>query len=152
GKPPDTNPPAPLRAGARPTPNLDGDGPPTFNNPVHCAVVSHDGLVYVCDRTNRRMQVFRADGTYVAQVFINKNEEPSVSGVVLSQDAQQKYVYAADYGNSHVVVIDRKTLQVIYQFGKRGPAPGEFQGLHNITIDPKGNLYTAEVVPGNRAQ
>jgi DNA-binding beta-propeller fold protein YncE len=152
GKPPDTNPPAPLKAGTRPTPNLDGDGPLTFNNPVHCAVVSQDGFLYVCDRTNRRMQVFTVDGKYVTQVFINKNEEPSVSGVVLSQDPRQKYIFAADYGNSRIAVVDRKTLHVVYQFGRRGNAPGEFQGLHNIAIDPKGNLYTGEVVPGNRIQ
>jgi hypothetical protein len=58
----------------------------------------------------------------------------------------------ADYGNSHIIVADRKTLEILYQFGKRGTAPGDFQGLHHLAADLKGNLYTAEVAPGARAQ
>jgi DNA-binding beta-propeller fold protein YncE len=69
-----------------------------------------------------------------------------------SPDAQQTYLYVADYGNSRVAVVNRKTLEVLYQFGKRSAAPGDFQGLHNLAADSKGNLYTAEVAPGNRAQ
>ena len=53
---------------------------------------------------------------------------------------------------SHVVVVNRKTLEVLYQFGKRSAAPGDFQGIHNLATDSNGNLYTAEVAPGNRAQ
>ena len=58
----------------------------------------------------------------------------------------------SDYGNSHVVVLDRKTLQVLYQFGSRSNKPGDFQGPHLLAVDSKGNLYVAEVSPGNRAQ
>ena len=38
---------------------------PQFRNPVHCAEPTHDGLVYVCDRVNNRIQVFRVNGEYV---------------------------------------------------------------------------------------
>jgi hypothetical protein len=48
--------------------------------------------------------------------------------------------------------VDRKTLQILYQFGMRGKEPGNFQGVHHIAVDSKGNLYTAEVAPGARAQ
>jgi hypothetical protein len=58
----------------------------------------------------------------------------------------------ADYGNSHIAVVDRKSLQVLYQFGQRSEKPGDFQGLHHLAIDSKGNLYTGEVAPGARAQ
>jgi hypothetical protein len=34
----------------------------------------------------------------------------------------------------------------------RGPEPGNFQGIHHIAVDSKGNLYAAEVAPGSRAQ
>ena len=76
----------------------------------------------------------------------------SAAGLAFSADPQQTYLYVADYGNSHVVVVNRKTLEVLYQFGKRSDAPGDFQGIHNLATDSKGNLYTAEVAPGNRAQ
>ena len=44
-----------------------------FRNPVHCAQLSNDGLLYVCDRPNDRIQVFKPDGTFVKEVFIAKN-------------------------------------------------------------------------------
>jgi len=72
--------------------------------------------------------------------------------VGFSPDAQQQFLYVSDLGNSHVVVLDRKTLQVLYQFGSRGAKPGDFQSPHHLAVDSKGNLYTAEVNPGNRAQ
>ena len=61
-------------------------------------------------------------------------------------------MYVADYGNSRVLVLERKSVKVLYQFGLRNAEPGNFQGIHFITVDSKGNLYTAEVLPGNRVQ
>lgn len=167
GKPPDNDPPAPINRGARgatpaapggappaapAAPPATGEGSPRFANPVHGIKVSKDGMVYVADRTNRRIQVFDVNGKYINQVFINRAEGVSAAGLSFSADAQQTYMYVADYGNSHLVVVNRKTLEVLYQFGKRSPAPGDFQGLHNLAADSKGNLYAAEVAPGNRAQ
>ena len=39
----------------------------SFGNPVHCVRLSNDGLVYVCDRVNDRIQVFRKDGSFVKE-------------------------------------------------------------------------------------
>ena len=61
-------------------------------------------------------------------------------------------MYLADYGNSRVVVVHRATLEIVDSFGSRGSQPGDFQGLHNVAADSKGNLYTAEVQPGRCAQ
>ncbi len=44
-----------------------------FRNPVHCAQPSNDGLVYVCDRVNNRLQVFKKDGTFVEEMFVKPN-------------------------------------------------------------------------------
>src|SRR5262245_61272355 len=49
----------------------DGPPPPQFRI-VHAARISDDGLVYVCDRTNDRIQVFRKDGTFVKEGFVAK--------------------------------------------------------------------------------
>jgi DNA-binding beta-propeller fold protein YncE len=110
--------------------------------------------VYVADRQNRRVQVFTSEGKYVTQVFINRSGPAagSAAGIGFSPDAGQQFLYVADLGNSHIVVFNRKTLQVLYQFGERSTKSGDFQALHHLAVDSKGNLYTSEVNPGNRAQ
>jgi hypothetical protein len=169
GNPPDSDPPAgagPPGGGGRggggrgrgaqaePALDTEGNGAEHFGNPVHAVKISNDNLVYVADRSNRRIQVFTPAGKYVTQVFINRAgpSAGSVAGLAFSPDPAQQFLYAADYGNSHVAVLDRKTLQVLYQFGTRSAKPGDFQGPHHIAVDSKGNLYVAEVAPGNRAQ
>ena len=156
GDPPDTQPPAgaPGAPAASTTLDTEGPGSPRFGNPVHAVKISNDGLVYVADRPNRRVQVFTPEGKYVTQVFINRSgpSNGSAAGLAFSADPAQQFLYVSDYGNSHVLVLERKTLQVLYQFGTRGRKPGDFQGPHHLAVDSKGNLYTAEVSPGNRAQ
>jgi hypothetical protein len=157
GNAPDSAPPAGAPGTVPPpAPPLDteGEGSPRFSNPVHAVRVSNDGLVYVADRQNRRVQVFTTDGKYVAQGFINRSGPAagSAAGLGFSPDPQQQFLYVSDLGNSHIAVLNRKTLQVLYQFGSRGSTPGDFQAPHLLAVDSKGNLYTAEVNPGNRAQ
>jgi DNA-binding beta-propeller fold protein YncE len=139
--------PAGRAQGAAPAPDLSGDGPPQFAGPVHSAKVSNDGLVYVADRGGNRLQVFTVDGKYVKQVRIE-----SPSGFAISSDPQQRFLYIAQFGPSRVAVLDRQSLDVLYQFGTRSEAPGQFRGPHELAVDSKGNLYVAEVEPGNRVQ
>jgi hypothetical protein len=140
-------------AAAAPALDTQGPGPAQFGT-VHGIELSNDGLVYVADRGNRRIQVFDLNGKYIDQVFINRSgpNTQSAAGLAFSPDSEQKFMYVADYGNSHIVVVDRKKMTVLYQFGARSARPGDFQGIHNIAVDSKGNLYTAEVAPGARAQ
>jgi sugar lactone lactonase YvrE len=134
--------------------DTDGPGSPQFGSPVHGIKVSNDRLVYVADRSNRRVQVFTVDGKFVTQMFLNRAgpSNGSAAGVAFSPDAAQRFLYVADYGNSHIAVVERKTLQVLYQFGQRSAKPGDFQGLHHLAVDSKGNIYTGEVAPGARMQ
>jgi hypothetical protein len=141
-------------AGAAPALDVEGPGSPQFGSPVHAIKVSTDGMVYVADRSNRRVQVFTVDGKYVTQMFVNRAgpSSGSAAGLALSPDAAQRFLYVADYGNSHIAVVDRKSLTILYQFGQRSAKPGDFQGLHHLAVDSKGNIYTGEVAPGARAQ
>jgi DNA-binding beta-propeller fold protein YncE len=157
--PPPTPPsPAPPAAGATatppaPAPDREGPGPQQFGI-VHGIKVSNDGLVYVADRGNSRIQVFTTAGKYTTQAFINRNEGGALTaaGLAFSPDAQQQFIFVADQSNSHIHVVDRKTLKVLDSFGRKGSDAGDFQALHHIAADSKGNLYTAEAQVGHRAQ
>lgn len=125
-----------------------------FRNPVHCAEPSNDGMVYVCDRPNNRIQVFRKDGSYVKEARIAPRTlgDGSVWDIAFSKDAQQKYIYLADGKNEKVYIIERLTLEVLTSFGDGGRQPGQFFAVHSIATDSKGNIYTTETYEGKRLQ
>jgi DNA-binding beta-propeller fold protein YncE len=132
------------------------DAPPAqqFRNPVHCAELSHDDLLYVCDRVNDRIQVFKPDGTFVKETFIAKQTlgAGSVWDIVFSKDPLQKYIYLCDGENEKVYILDRESLKVLTSFGDGGRQPGQFYGVHSIAVDSKGNIYTTETYQGHRVQ
>ena len=144
----------PEGGGANPEANATGPGPDSFTAPVHGVLISNDDIVYVSDRANRRVQLFTPQGKYLNEFFVNRAgpKSETASGLAFSPDRAQKYLYVADYGNSHILVLDRKSLKILYQFGQRGEEPGNFRGIHHIAVDSQGNLYTAEVAPGARVQ
>ncbi len=125
-----------------------------FRRPVHCARLANDGLVYVCDRRNDRIQVFHTDGTFVKEAFINKRTlgDGSASDIAFSRDPQQKYIYIADLSNDRVDILLRDTLEILTSFGDGGRQPGQFYADHSIATDHEGNLYTTETFRGQRVQ
>ncbi len=132
------------------------DAPPAqqFRNPVHCAELSKDGLVYVCDRVNDRIQVFKKDGTFVKEVFVAKRTlgDGSVWDIAFSRDPQQKYIYLVDGANEKIYIMLRDSLEILTSFGDGGRQPGQFYAVHSIATDSKGNIYTTETYRGQRVQ
>jgi DNA-binding beta-propeller fold protein YncE len=132
------------------------DAPPAqqFRNPVHCADLSNDGFLYVCDRASDRIQVFRTDGTFVKEAFVARETlgAGSVWDIAFSKDPGQKYLYLADGMNEKVYIILRETLEVLTSFGDGGRQPSQFFGVHSIATDSKGNIYTTETYEGKRVQ
>ncbi len=125
-----------------------------FRNPVHCAEPTRDGLVYVCDRPNDRIQVFRKDGSFVKEQRIapRTRGDGSVWDIAFSRDPEQKYLYLADGKNERIYVLDRQSLELLTMFGDGGRQPGQFFGVHSIATDSKGNIYTTETYEGKRLQ
>jgi DNA-binding beta-propeller fold protein YncE len=125
-----------------------------FRNPVHCAQPSKDGMIYVCDRVNDRLQVFKTDGTYVSEIMMETKTkgDGSVWEIAFSKDPAEKYMYVADGSNHKIHVFDRLALKEIYSFGSGGRQPGEWYALHSIVTDSKGNIYTTETYRGQRVQ
>lgn len=132
----------------------DAPLPQQFRNPVHCAEPTNDGLVYVCDRPNNRIQVFRKDGTFVKEARIAPRTlgDGAVWDIAFSRDPEQKFIYLADGKNARVYVIDRQSLEVLTTFGDGGRQPGQFFAVHSIATDSKGNIYTTETYEGKRVQ
>ena len=125
-----------------------------FGNPVHCVRLAKDGLLYVCDRANNRIQVFRTDGTFVKELVVAPatRGNGSVWDLDVSHDAPQAWLYNADGENNHVWTLVRESGKVVGRLGRSGRQAGQFHWVHNVAVDSKGNLYTTEVDTGKRAQ
>jgi DNA-binding beta-propeller fold protein YncE len=126
-----------------PPPSLNsvppGEGPPQFSI-AHAIRVSDDGLVYVADRENRRVQVFTIEGKFVKQLL--KGDIPFARDLTLSPDPEQQFLYVG--GDTEIVVVDRKTLEIVESI-KGG---GVLGGGHQMATDSKGNIYTAQTNHG----
>jgi DNA-binding beta-propeller fold protein YncE len=133
--------------------DVEGPGAKQFNT-VHCVRISNDGLVYVCDRTNSRIQIFKPDGTFLKEFFVARKSTGAgvTDGVAFSPDPDQKFLYVADSPDQHVWIYDRKTLKVLGEFGHMGHYAGQTYHLHGIASDSKGNIYIAEGILGHRLQ
>jgi len=139
---------------AVPQPQTTPEGPQDFGLP-HAVKVSRDGVVYVADRINNRIQLFTTAGKFLKQVRVTNEGStvvPVPAGFAFSPDRKQQLLYVVDSGPMRVVIFERQTMAQIGVIGMRGKAAGEFDIVHHMAADSKGNLYTAEIVNNHRAQ
>jgi hypothetical protein len=131
-----------------------GVTPQQFRNPVHCVHITRDRLVYVCDRTNDRLQVFTTGGQFLKEAFVRPDTlgSGSVWDLDTSADRHQSCLHNPDGSNQQVDTLSRRTLEVLSSFGRNGRNAGQFHWVHNVATDSYGNIYTAEVDTGKRAQ
>ena len=133
--------------------------PPAQLRVPHGIIGSRDGFIYVADRANNRIQVFRQNGEFVREKILRPrcgaqekaawapkrpcgNEATFSLG--FSHDGPQTYIYSAD-GGSHVInVIRRSDLEVVSEFAGPGVDVGQLGRPHNLTVDPSGNIYVGE--------
>ena len=149
GRPPDDSvPPRRLPFQWKPT-----DPPHPQFSVAHSVRIDKDGLVYVGDRNNSRIQVFNKDGTFVKEAFIKPT---TMRGTVLdlnfSKDPEQRWVFVADGRNDKVWILRRSDLQVVGEFGHGGQFGGGFTIAHAVAADSQNNLYVGESLTGNRVQ
>jgi hypothetical protein len=125
----------------------------------HGITGSRDGLIYLADRANNRIQVFRQNGAFVTEKILRVRCGPQESAswapkrpcgteaafsIALSHDGPQTYLYVADGGSHFITVLRRNDLAVVDEIGGPGVAPGQLGRPHNVTVDPAGNLFVAE--------
>jgi hypothetical protein len=123
-----------------------------FANAVHCVRLSKDGLVYVCDRGNNRIQVFRKNGTFVTEFIGVRLPATDSVDLVFSPDPAQRYLLLGDGQSSHIHILSRSDGLHLGSFARHGRQAGQFRSLHNLGTDSKGNLYTGEAGFGRRLQ
>jgi DNA-binding beta-propeller fold protein YncE len=146
------------RAGGQASAPVSASPPQQFSVP-HGITGSRDGLIYLADRANNRIQVFRQNGEFVAEKILRPRcgaQEQAVwapkrpcgteaaFSVGFSHDVPQTYVYVADGGSHVITVLRRSDLEVVSEFGGPGVAPGQLGRPHNLTVDPWGNIFVAE--------
>lgn len=125
-----------------------------FRTPLHCVHLSNDGLVYVCDRVNDRIQVFTKEGKFLKEFFLRKETlgNGSAYDLAFSRDAKQNGLLVADGENNVIWTLRRSDGTILGSTGHAGRNAGQFHHVHDIAADSKGNLYTGEVDTGKRAQ
>jgi hypothetical protein len=119
------------------TSSQTGGGNPALQhfNTVHAVRVSNDGLVYVADRGNKRVQVFTPDGNFIREKFVAPETDGlSARALAFSADPQQEHLYVG--GQPQIWVLNRLTLEVL------GAAASP--NAHHFAVDSRGNIYTAE--------
>jgi hypothetical protein len=152
-----------------------GTGPGQFafvgGGHPHCVVMSRQGLLYVCDRGNDRIQVFDRMGQLreIIPVKPGTGNVPHPDGtpgrgavgsaldVDFSAGRDQRYILNVDTGNEVLWFLERdprrgEVPSVLGGFGSQGHNAGNFTLLHMIAVDSRGNLYTSETVDGRRLQ
>lgn len=157
-----------------PTPPYDwkSGSPPDqkqFAPALHCVHIAVDGLVYVCERGNNRVQVFTKQGKFVTSFFVHPSTPsrgPECGGpgsttfgmcgtiynLTFSHDAMEQYLLIADGTNDKIWIHDRKSGQVVGSIGDNGRMAGQFHWIDGIAMDSMGNIYTGEVDTGKRVQ
>ena len=84
-------------------------------------------------------------------VVLKDTPPGTVGAVLLWPDPMQSYFVVSDDPNGEFHVVRRSDGEVVASGGHVGTNLGQFENLHNIAIDSKGNIYTAEV-QGKRVQ
>lgn len=135
----------------------DAGVPSVFLKVVHCVVIGNDGLLYVCDRLGGRIEVFDKMGNFKKNIPIPSKTAPltgvgSACWLDFSPDKAQKYMYVADCGDEEVRILDHATGQTLSVFGRPGHQAGQFENLHSLSVDSKGNVIVGETIGGHRAQ
>ncbi len=133
--------------------------PPTQFRTPHGITGSRDGLIYLSDRANNRIQVFRQNGEFVREKILRPRcgaqekatwtpKRPcgneATFSVAFSPDPAQTFIYSADGGSHFVTVLRRSDLEIVGEFGGPGVGPGQLGRPHNLSVDPSGNIFVAE--------
>ena len=111
---------------------------------AHGIRVSDDGLVYLADRNNKRLQVFTTDGKFVTEKFLGLDSEFPLQARSVAFSPDQRFLYVG--GTPVIYILNRKTLEVLGTIHTGIGTPGHPPG-HSVGTDHHGNLYVTQADP-----
>jgi sugar lactone lactonase YvrE len=123
---------------------------------VHCLTMGNDGLVYVCNRQNARIQIYDKMGELKRTIDVPwkpfttpadgqiKPFGGATVAIDFSPDPEQKYMFVINQNNSQIEMIERATGKKLGSFGHAGRYAGDLDQPHGIAVDSKGNVYVDE--------
>ena len=116
----------------------EGGGPGQFKQP-HSIITDPKGNLYVADRSNQRIQVFDADGTYLRE----SSHPGTPCGLCLMRD--RKHIMMAHGHTGKIIKLDLKG-KVLGATGGQGKGPNRYGEAHLLALDSKDNIYVADTL------
>jgi len=118
---------------------------------VHCLTMGNDGLVYVCNRQNAKIQVYDKMGSLKRTIQVpwepitaNQKDQFGGASVAIDFSPDQKLIYVINQNSATIEVIERDSGKFVTRFGRAGNYTGQMNQAHGIAVDSKGNIYLAE--------
>lgn len=118
-----------------------GSAPGKFTE-AHGIAVDAQGMLWVTDRENQRIQVFDQDGKYL--------REMKFGGLPSSLEIGPQFIYVANGFACQLLRVDLNG-KVLAATGKPGTGVGEFTEAHSVTVSPSGEIWVGDSV-GNAVQ
>jgi DNA-binding beta-propeller fold protein YncE len=123
---------------------------------VHCMTIANDGKVYVCNRRGSGVRVYDKMGKLQNTIAVPwKPVTPPADGVArevggsavavdFSPDPAQRLMFVINQNNAQIEIFERASGKHLGSFGRPGAYPGQFNQVHGIAVDSKGNIYLSE--------
>lgn len=123
----------------------DKDGEGLLTKPLGLDV-DESGTLYVADASAKAIYVFDNEGTYLRKIAGPKFFD-RLSSVTVDQQGDR--IYVVDIGGvtseqHHVRVFDAHNGNHLYDIGKRGSGPGEFNLPRDVAIGKNGQIYVVD--------
>ena len=123
---------------------------------VHCMTMGNDGMVYVCNRQGSEIRVYDKMGKLQRTIPVPwtpvtppkdgvvKQSGGSAVAIDFSPDQAQRLMFVINQNNAQIEIIERVSGKNLGSFGRPGSFPGQFNQVHGIAVDSKGNIYLDE--------